>query len=251
MTEGTCNRGLQVARLDRNERPEGYIIRPTSFAYCFIDPTGNAHASSMDAHGHGWSRDTALERAWAHYEREHNPPGMWVESGGFAEDDVVFWGVGHERDVDNATASTSYEAARAAAWAHYWKRLELVRRMEALTDPRYRLQAPGAWPEVLAWSDEQVSQVEKDLAEAEAKDAAKPPAPVRELGKPAPNRHIIEYLERLLAEAKAGEVSSVACAAVLTGRRTLRHYVVGETGMEHAALVGLIEQIKFDVMKDG
>ncbi len=74
---------------------------------------------------------------------------------------------------------------------------------------------------------------------------------VRELGKPEPNPLIVEYLRNALAHAEAGEITSLAFAAVLTGRRTLRSSVVGELGAEHAQLLGVIELVKFDIASKG
>lgn len=70
---------------------------------------------------------------------------------------------------------------------------------------------------------------------------------VRALGRPETDPKIVEYLEHMLNRARAGEVTSFACVAVLTSRRTIRQHVVGETGLEQSALVGLLETVKIAV----
>lgn len=74
---------------------------------------------------------------------------------------------------------------------------------------------------------------------------------VWEIPRPEPNRLIVEYLRNALAHAEAGEITSLALAAVLTGRRTLRSSVIGELGAEHAQLLGVIELVRFDVASKG
>lgn len=70
---------------------------------------------------------------------------------------------------------------------------------------------------------------------------------IREIGKPETDPTIVEYLESMLNRARAGEITSFACVAVLTSRRTIRQHVVGETGLEQSALVGLLETAKIAV----
>jgi hypothetical protein len=153
MTEGTGKKGLQVARLDRSKL-RGYDLvehardisgTPARFTWA----NGDAHGDPREA------RALAIADIWAHCEAENDPPGM----------DLLPRVIDYDAESEPAQAG---RPTRAEAWSMYWRRVDLVRRMEALSDPRYRLQAPAAWPEVLTWSDEQVAQVEKDLAEAES-----------------------------------------------------------------------------------
>jgi hypothetical protein len=161
MTEGTCKERLQVARLDRAKMPLGYVMGEAAGGFVW-------HAGRENGKVY-MTPDGALQSAWEHCEGENDPPGMWLGRSVSQDGSRETWsfGVGDESRPAQADLPTR-DSALATAWAHYWRRVELVRRMEALTHPRYRLQAPAAWPEVLAWSREQVTQVEKDLAEAES-----------------------------------------------------------------------------------
>lgn len=107
--------------------------------------------------------------AWAHYEREHDPPGFVVyESDGR----WYFCGTGVVHLVEGADHE-SEAVARAAAWAWYWRRIAVADTVE-FGDPAGdpddfpRAQDEGigsVWPRCLAWPDEQVAAVERWLAE--------------------------------------------------------------------------------------
>lgn len=175
------------------------------------------------------------------------PPGMWVE---WSENGACCWGCdgeGYRGWVDDSDPS-AWAKAIDAAWAWYRRRTELARRMEALTDQRYREPAAEIWPDVLRWPDERVAQVEKELAEAESKVADKPPAPVRELSKPAPSTVVIELLEDLLARARTGYIRAIAYATVNTGRNVSTAFAVEEHGVEEHALVGGLERVKLRLL---
>lgn len=124
-----------VERLDRTQPPpkmEGY--------------RGWVDDSEADAHA------KAIAAAWAHYECERDPPGM--ETFDYRWD--------------------TRDAARAAAWAWYWRRVAvgdvLVQGAVSISERWSSMPAPPkrGWPRCLTWSDEQVSEVERWLAEGGA-----------------------------------------------------------------------------------
>lgn len=164
MSEETCKQGLQVERLDYSRPPPGYTVADELEG---DEPSWTVRFDG-DVVDSGMTRERAFAFAWELYKAENDPPGMWIESGGFAEDDLVFWGVGHERDDDNATASTSYGAARAAAWAWHDRRHALARMFEQAAEimgrPAFPSDPAPAWADMLTWSDEQVAAVECWLA---------------------------------------------------------------------------------------
>lgn len=129
MTEGTRKEGLQVAQLDRTKAPPGHTgcHSPgwnSDCLWCRLAIPGVASAAD-------------IAEGWEHYAATRPPPGMNVFHDGLE----WFW------RVAGSNIGRRYERASkayAAAWAYYWRRAELVRRMKAITDPRFRLQAPVA-----------------------------------------------------------------------------------------------------------
>lgn len=123
----------------------------------------------------------AIASAWAHYKAANDPPGLEVfahPSGG-----AVF---GYERDgyPEQSPGGWSTQAeARAAAWAWHDRRLALAtgwaRAYESDGDARLlaAVQYTGSddamefdnwWPRCLTWTDEQVAEVERWLADSTA-----------------------------------------------------------------------------------
>lgn len=82
--------------------------------------------------------EKALDWAWTCYEMANDPPGSRIG-----------------RDVSEAPF-----IARAAKWAHYWRCVRLTCRMEAHAAPRFREMVAKTWPDVLDWSDEDLTKVE-------------------------------------------------------------------------------------------
>lgn len=83
----------QVARLDRTKPPPGYVVRPDMRGAFGPHPTGPGYEFACVGISERWaampvppkrasatcSSDQARQRghaAWAHYECEHDPPGM-------------------------------------------------------------------------------------------------------------------------------------------------------------------------------
>lgn len=50
------------------EPPPNYHLIEGIDGFVFHDAQGRRHAAAMQNLGHGWSKDTALARAWRHYE---------------------------------------------------------------------------------------------------------------------------------------------------------------------------------------
>jgi len=166
MTEGTCKDGLQVKRLDRTRPPPGYTLTPSCGVWV-ADERGELirEDESFD------DEASAIAAAWAHYEREHDPPGLVVWLDALAGDDVWWWG---DENRNYGPEEREEADARAAAWAWYWRRVavsletereEQVKVGEAWVDRRLLLADHEIWPRCLAWPDEQVAAVERWLAE--------------------------------------------------------------------------------------
>lgn len=140
-----------VERLDRTQPPpKMWVDWNEGAAWCWGNDgegyRGWVDDSEADAHA------KAIAAAWAHYECEHDPPGM--ETFDYRWD--------------------TRDAARAAAWAWYWRRVavgdvlvQVARFGGAGIDDQRSLMLTG-WPRCLTWSDEQVSEVERWLAEGGA-----------------------------------------------------------------------------------
>jgi hypothetical protein len=150
-----------VARLDKSRPPPGYGIDRCGIV---------AHM--------GWPEDGhfTLASAWAHYETRHDSPGMtlepyWATVSGSTRWDVQALGQCVARFYEE-------QKARAAAWAWYWRRVALADRVgrecSLVTETLFRGHNVGlpstrvpveVWPCTLTWSEEQVVEVERWLAE--------------------------------------------------------------------------------------
>lgn len=135
MTEETCKERLQVERLDRTQPPPIPGLVRGAWAQVWAIPRSAGV----------WY---TLKELWGMWELEYDPPGLHV----FTDDGSgSSWHFARpDDDALNEQPHGSREAARAAAWAHYWRRA-------ALPD--------GDWPECLAWVDEYVALVERLGAE--------------------------------------------------------------------------------------
>lgn len=65
------------------------------------------------------------------------------------------------------------------------------------------------------------------------------------------NSGVVRTLERWLEWAKAGEVTSIAVAGVVTGRRVRMSRVIGESGLEQMALSGCLHDLARDIGAEG
>lgn len=118
----------------------------------------------------------ATKAAWTHYKAKHDPPGTSTV------DDAMFgwcfvietrhysWPRECSRPLrEHHEAGPSGASARAAAWAWYDRRLALANILDD-DGAAYLLDGcPEVWPRILAWSNEQVSKVERSLQNADAK----------------------------------------------------------------------------------
>lgn len=124
---GTFDSPPAVERIDYSKPPPGYTCAGLWWAY------------GEEESGHAEWTDTCLKRqaagvvaAWAHYKARHDPPGMWVE---MSEHGNWAWGtrdLGCHDWVDSFDdPEREREAARAAAWAWYDRRLEVATQLDA------------------------------------------------------------------------------------------------------------------------
>lgn len=184
MTEGTQT----IARLDRTQPPPGYTLTPSCGVWV-ADEGGALIREDESFDGEA----SAIAAAWSHYERERDPPGLCPgRLGGVLNSDLeradydprverliwtgVFRAVNGiltgSGEVSEGRAWPTMAEARAAAWAWYWRRLALSRRLcdegpmgVVVTEGRALACGVDHWPRCLAWPDEQVSAVERWLAE--------------------------------------------------------------------------------------
>ncbi len=161
MTQETAD----IQRLDYSKPPPGYTVEADSIG--IWGWTGGGHHCDAFGLGH---EDAAIADAWKHHRRHNDPQGLAVNA----------WGFG--------------AAARAAAWTWYDQRRALSVRVDSLLEcevcgnrePQTGCDAqPGAqpwciecdremvgfddmWPDCLAWSDDQVAEVERWLVDSNA-----------------------------------------------------------------------------------
>ena len=129
-----------VPRLDYSKPPPGYSTWTYKGATFYQAPNGEQNGPRS--------------AAWAHYKAHNNPPGMRSDSYGYGQDTVAqTWWVVHNLEADA-------DAARAAAWAWYDRRLATAAGFDALGSD------PWPWPECLSWSDKQASTAELHLGSA-------------------------------------------------------------------------------------
>ena len=153
-----------VEKLDRTQPPPGYEVSDSEWGsppgwFWYPDPFEDAQNCGAPLA----TEAAALAAAWAHYEREHDPPGLQVHAWGYGrrEAEQPWW---------RARDSANLAEARAAAWAWYWRRVEvgdvLMRGPVSISERRATMPVPPrrAWPVCLTWSDAQVAEVERWLA---------------------------------------------------------------------------------------
>ena len=128
-----------VPRLDYSKPPPGYSTWTYKGATLYQAPNGEQIGPRS--------------AAWAHYKAHNNPPGMRSDSYGYGQDTVAqTWWVMHNLEADA-------DAARAAAWAWYDRRLALADRLVV----QFHEDQRPAWPHCLTWPDDQVAEVERKL----------------------------------------------------------------------------------------
>jgi hypothetical protein len=146
--DDTMDETMTVERLDRSRPPPGYHHS------C---PIGVA------ALGQG-PVDRALAAAWDHYEKRNDPPGLRSHN---APHGRARWSLVGPPMVTFVIADhATLDAARAAAWSRYWRRVALS--ISVNTDTLDRIQSQSIrdpWPRCLAWSDEEVADVKRWLAD--------------------------------------------------------------------------------------
>lgn len=188
-----------ILRLDRNKPPQGYNVGWSTHGaseWSFTSPAGARFprpASGIDDLAGFASEAEAIAATWTHHQERNDPPGLSVgyevssdgkrQTWGFFVGDSMVW---------RARGLASREAARAAAWTWYWRRVIIVNRMEGPMETpcgcgrgmpgavicvhvRKRLAglAADAWPRALSWSDEVCASVELWL-DTPARDAPLP-----------------------------------------------------------------------------
>ena len=168
-----------IERLDYTKAPPGYNIVSDVDGYLFRDKGGNMYRSAGHHLGGDWRKDVALVKAWSHYKREHDPPGMMVEEVESVRAAILLLGLpiamldeleapeidGWGFTIGNQQWSADWNKveARAAAWAWHDRRLALAARLARgftiVTGPTTSAFVQ-VWPGCLAWTDEQAAEVE-------------------------------------------------------------------------------------------
>lgn len=135
-----------VERLDFTKPPRGYHIAWSTHGPREWSFTVGPHFGPHDDLCNYASEVEVITAAWAWYKARHDPPGMLVEG----EGDHWDWSVLDFEDPVRAVALLTNgddehqkirEAARAAAWGWYERRLALARGVEV--DPRFRIDHCG------------------------------------------------------------------------------------------------------------
>lgn len=137
--------------------PDDYFVSP-----CVYDDTNLDYQIAVET-----SRRAAVQAAWEHFDKQppklrHDPPGLVSHEDRFC--------LKESRDGLGTILGRTYHVAglrglsRVAAWDWYIRRLEIHEAMS-----RRALQAifkglGNTWPAVLAWTDEQVTDVERWMA---------------------------------------------------------------------------------------
>ena len=155
-----------IERLDYTKAPPGYNIVSDVDGYLFRDKGGNMYRSAGHHLGGDWRKDVALVKAWSHYKREHDPPGMMVEEVESEAPEIDGWGftVGNQQ----WSADWNKVEARAAAWTWHDRRHTLAERDKAL-HPNVK----AAFADYLAMSDADCDLAEKILTNDERRAAAR------------------------------------------------------------------------------
>ena len=153
-----------IARLDRTQPPPGYS-KPRACG--FEDGTFYVVAAPCGVSWRGEHVAEVVAAAWAHYEREHDPPGLEVRTlgAGWAVSlrGIIDPGPGIRTVITGPTPWTMAEA-RAAAWVWYWRRVAVANDLDNLSIRDFAGTPRGCvtrWPECLVWLDEQVFTVER------------------------------------------------------------------------------------------
>lgn len=152
-----------IPRLDYSKPPLGHTIAWRTHGareWSFKSPEGirlPRPANGCDDLAEYTTQRLALAAAWDHYKAHNDPPGMllWVAA------------MLRERWAGEVAA------LRPAAWAWHDRRHALadklrdedIRRVMDC-DPGYPLPGAVAWPRCLTWTDEQVVEVERWLADS-------------------------------------------------------------------------------------
>lgn len=145
-------------RLNYNEPPRFYLERAS-------DPqveAGLYAAPTYETCYLGMTRGESLLAAWSHYKAHNDPPGLTeiFRCGGLA-DGQVFRGWKFRFGIaSDEVFRPDRQAARAAAWAWYDRRLALAGRAERERDGIYLVtNAEPLWTRCLAWSDRDADAV--------------------------------------------------------------------------------------------
>lgn len=108
-----------------------------------------------------WLGMVVNARRWAQHKAHNDPPGLTTRRGPHGAGFII-----GERNSPIYGAHDSDEAARAAAWAWYDRRLALFALSDAAEGLRGTATASTAWPRCLTWSDAQVTEVERWLVDS-------------------------------------------------------------------------------------
>lgn len=172
-----------IATLDYSKPPPGYEVNQD-----LSDEPGlrwGTHLRPLWSHETEWESawlstpEVACAAAWAHYKASNDPPGCSeiFRCGGLKRGRVVRgWKFRFGIDSDE-TFHVDRQFARVAAWAWYDRRL--VAHERVVSDSRHQIEistrGDGApppcptWPRFLNCSDTEIGEVERWLADSEAR----------------------------------------------------------------------------------
>ncbi len=155
-----------IDRLDYSKPPRFYLERssdPQEEAALFAD-------AAYEACYLGMTRGESLLAAWAHYKAHSDPPGLTeiFRCGGLIDGEVIRGWKFRFGIASDEVLCPDREAARAAAWAWYDRRLALAAQLDHVEAPEEARSVDEGASHMLTWSDEQVSAVERWLANSTA-----------------------------------------------------------------------------------
>ncbi len=157
-----------VARLDYSKPPPEYTVEeiPAIERASPRDPRWRTCTAGAFAERH--TPDEALAVAWIHYRNRNDPPGVETvptmgQGAAFVMPGSPLWG---DRVAIVLPWVDKYPSARAAAWAWHDHRHALAERGLAYRGRGWA--ALAVWPRCLTWTDEQVAEVERWLANSTA-----------------------------------------------------------------------------------
>lgn len=157
----------EIERLDLSKPPPGYeVFTDNSDDRCWHYSLACELALNDCPHG---SREAAIVAAWAHYQANHDPPGMWTGFAGVSPDletayprmgaGLAEFAIRTERQP--VPMSEVGRVACSAAWQRYLDALCVADILDRENSPSETRLERCAWPRPLMWTDEQRAEVRR------------------------------------------------------------------------------------------